>query len=296
MYGKRRFSRKSSSRRSGGTLRGRRRFALRKVGRRFISKPRFATVGFARNVEKKYFDKTLTSGYNETFAGQTGGSGWLFNGVSYISDQWGDYNFGAIGPTTAGSNDMFKGLATGTDARTRIGNKIRPNYIKGAFSFTAAVVNPTPTKDQGGEAYVNPTAGTTWRYLRTTFRMMIVKDLQVNSADTAVTWAMVMDTSAKQAGVHSELNVNNMGRFIVLEDKTFTVDSDTPMKTCPFMISGNRIGTVRYNGPGATALTDKGLYVIWAAFVMGVDGTLISAADVSLGGPVGHTRVCFQDD
>ena len=95
------------------------------------------------------------------------------------------------------------------------------------------------------------------------------KDLQVNSADTEIKWNQVFDTNGLQAGVHSELNVDNMGRFIILQDKIFTVDADTPQKTCPYTISGSRVGSVRYNGASGDALTDKGVYVIWAAFVMG---------------------------
>ena len=106
-------------------------------------------------------------------------------------------------------------------------------------------------------------------YMRTTYRMLLVKDLQVNSADAYVSWSQVMDTSNFQAGVHSELNVNNMGRFIVLEDKMFTVDAQNPQKTVQFMVKGSKTGPVRYNGPDATALTDKGLYVVWAAFTLG---------------------------
>ena len=106
-------------------------------------------------------------------------------------------------------------------------------------------------------------------------------------------WAQVFDTTGLQAGVHSELNVDNMGRFMVLEDKIFTLDSDTPQKTCQFQIGGGSIGNVRYNGAGSDALTDKGLYVVWAAFVMGYEGTI---DNVVLPSPVGHSRLCFTDD
>ena len=123
--------------------------------------------------------------------------------------------------------------------------------------------------------------------------MCIVKDLQVNSTDAQVTWNQVFDTSNQTAGVHSELNVENMGRFIVLEDKIFTVDADTPQKTCPFMINGSKIGSVRYNGASGTTLTDKGLYIVYAAFVGGV--VVGSSSEMELPSPVGHSRVCFCD-
>ena len=49
-----------------------------------------------------------------------------------------------------------------------------------------------------------------------------------------------MDTTNFQAGVHSELNVDNMGRFIILEDKMFTVDAQNPQKTVQFMVNGSK--------------------------------------------------------
>ena len=247
------------------------------------------------SIEKKYFDKTYQSATLETLTGTSNPMTNRNNGVTYISSVWGSYTFGSqiAGTAPAVNNDMLKGLTTGTDARTRIGNKIKPQYLKGSFTFTAARIDATATKSQGGEAFGTATANPRDDYLRTTYRMVIVKDLQVNSTDTEITWTQVFDTTGTQAGVHSELNVDNMGRFIILEDKTFTVDGDNPQKTCPFMIKGGAIGPVRYNGPSAVALTDKGVAVIWAAFVMGYGAT---AAEVSLSGPVGNSRLCFSDD
>ena len=81
--------------------------------------------------EKKYYDKTYQCDGYETLTGT--GNNALNNGVTYVSSAWQTYTFGARTTAVTTSNDMFKGLATGTDARTRIGNKIRPRYIKGAL-------------------------------------------------------------------------------------------------------------------------------------------------------------------
>jgi len=281
----------SAYRRRGGSYGGySKKFgAYKKAGR----KPRmirFATVGFSRNVEKKYFDKTYQANSNEATTGQSTPTV-VNNGVTYISNTWGDYSFGAhVATANVVSNDMLKGVTTGTTARTRIGNKLKAQYLKGAFTFTAAAT--TSVDDQGGETIIG--TASVARYIRTSYRFVIVKDLQVNSTDTQVTWAQVFDTTNLQAGIHSELNVDNMGRFIVLEDKIFTVDADTPQRTHPFNIRGNSIGQVRYNGPTGAALTDKGIYVVWAAFVMGyVPG---DGAAIELPSPVGHSRLCFTDD
>lgn len=242
--------------------------------------------------EKKYYDKTYQCDGYETLTGTANNA--LNNGVTYVSSAWQTYTFGARTTAVTTSNDMFKGLATGTDARTRIGNKIRPRYIKGAFTFTAAVTNASQTKVQQGEQFVWDAVNQNKVYMRTTYRMLLVKDLQVNSADAYVSWSQVMDTSNFQAGVHSELNVNNMGRFIILEDKMFTVDAQNPQKTVQFMVKGSKTGPVRYNGPDSSALTDKGLYVVWAAFTLGVGNT--SVDNIEIASPVGHSRVCFSDE
>jgi len=246
------------------------------------------------SVEKKYFDKTYQASVLESLTGTSVSISARTNGAMYISNTWGTYTFGTQDSSSATviNNDMLKGLSTGTDARTRIGNKIKPQYLKGSLTFQAALVDTATTKHQSGEHFAAG-AAPALGYLRTTYRMVIVKDLQVNSTDTQITWPQVFDTTGTQAGVHSELNVDNMGRFIVLEDKVFTLDANTPQKTCPFMISGSAIGPVRYNGPGGTALTDKGVAIIFAAFVYGYGATLL---DIHLAGPVGNSRLCFSDD
>ena len=72
------------------------------------------------------------------------------NGVIYISNAWGGYSFGDQQPFSVEvSNNMLRGLGNGTSVRTRIGNKVSVNYVKGAFTFTAAMVSPQ--QDQGGE-------------------------------------------------------------------------------------------------------------------------------------------------
>jgi hypothetical protein len=295
MYGRSRSYKRSTSRRTSGTFGRRRSYAVKKVGRT-VFKPRFATVGYTRNVEKKYFDKTYQADNLENETAGAGGPNVYNNGYSYISNTWGTYDFTGPSGTVAISNDMTKGVGTGADARSRIGNKIKVNYIKGSFTFTCAGTRAATT--QGGEVTISSVVSDRLPYFRTTYRMVIVKDLQVNSTDTVIKWNQVFGSgvtgTALTAGVHSELNVDNMGRFIVLEDKTFTLTADTPQKTVPFTIKGSSVGNIRYNGSAGNALTDKGIYVIYAAFVMGVSSVL--PADIVLPSPVGHSRLCFNDD
>ena len=288
------YARYSRTRKGSGAY-GRKRTLTRRrrtSGFKKVSRARFAMSGYRKNVEKKYFDKTYQANTNETLSGNTTGDT-NSNGVTYIPNTWGNYSFGSQAAPIVVSNDMLKGVATGTTARTRIGNKVKAKYVKGAFTFNAAVIDTTLTKTQGGEALGSGSGANKMDYLRTSYRFVIVKDLQVNSTDTQITWPQVFDTTTLQAGIHSELNVDNMGRFIVLEDKTFTLDGDDPQKTLRFLINGSSIGSVRYNGPTNAALTDKGVYVIWSAFVMGYNGTL---AEIKIPGPVGNSRLCFTDE
>ena len=187
---------------------------------------RFALAGFRRGVEKKYWDKTYQANNYETLTGNVSGLT-DSNGVTYISNDWGKYDFtGKILPTSS-NNSMLRGVQTGTTALTRIGNKIKVNYVKGAFTFTAAQVDDDVSSSQGGQIAVGETDTGVRQYLRTTFRFVIVKDLQVNGTDENVKWEQVFNLQ----GVHRELNINNMGRFIVLEDRVFTVDADTPQNS-----------------------------------------------------------------
>ena len=49
------------------------------------------------------------------------------------------------------------------------------------------------------------------------------------------------------AGVHAELNVDNMGRFMILEDTLVQLTADDPVKTMRFNLPGSKVGSVRYN-------------------------------------------------
>jgi hypothetical protein len=302
MAGYARFRRSRSNFRSSGRKRSGGRRSSRAGYRKSYSRkslPKFATVGYTRNVEKKYFDMSWQGDVFEKDVGNTGNvanNGWMFN-----STTWKNYPFLS---STAGaanySNDLNKGVPSGATAQTRIGNVVKPIYYKGAMTFSAAEVIADTTKSQNGESYVDLATTPTRSYLRTTFRMVIVKDTQVNSIDNHLPWDTVFGPVSRGLGsvgvngLHSELSIANMGRFFILEDRYFTLDADTPQKTIPWMVSGSKVGNVRYNGDAATALTDKGLYIIFSAFVMGAGGA-ITAANINLPSPVGHSRFCFTD-
>ena len=140
-------------RRAGKSSRpyGRKRIGrVRRTGRGYTKVPRFATVGFARNVEKKYWDKTYGSTGEMNTTGSDGYS--VINGVMFDAGDWFTYGFDETAMPLATSNDMLKGVPTGTTARSRIGNKINVKYVKGAFTFTAGTA--IVTGKQIGRAHV----------------------------------------------------------------------------------------------------------------------------------------------
>ena len=268
---------------------------------------KFATVGFTRDVERKYSDKALvTTNFNAQGTGYGPGPS-ATNGFMYSCAGWTPYDFQS--PTASGTsttNDLLKGVAQGTTTNTRIGNKIRGRYIKGAMTLgSAKLAGPSSgatNGDMNGEALSTAANATTiWQFMRTTWRVVIVKDLQVNSVDAQILWDDVFESAngsvGETGGVHAELKVANMGRFKVLSDKYYKTDAVCPQETVPFMISGKDIGNIRYNGPTAAALTDKGIYVIWAAYISG-NSAMVFDNTQGLVAPTFtmHSRLAFTDD
>ena len=124
-----------------------------------------------------------------------------------------------------------------------------------------------------------------------------MRDLQVNSTATGVKWDDVFSNQNGTGGVHSELNVDNMGRFRVLADKIVNLDADDPQKTIQFMF--RNFGRVRYNSGagvehGSPALTDTGLYIVYATFTTGVT-TDMATARVYTSPVIVNSRICFTD-
>lgn len=290
--------------------------SVRKANRgrmkRFTTK--FATVGFARDVEKKYRDRAMTiAGWQAQTTGSSdaaiaaGRAGFMWH-----SQGWAKYEYAgtaSMGFQTC-SNDLLKYVGNGANVDERVGNRVRGNYLKGAITVTAArQTGPSSgatNGDQNGESLATASNELIiQQFLRTTWRIVILKDLQVNSVDPWIGWAAVFQNQAvssgalapigEMGGIHSELNIANMGRFRVLSDRLVEVDAKCPQKTIRHLIGAKSIGNVRYNGSGFSALTDSGIYVIAAAFV---DGTSVGTLDTN--GLIDpqlnmHNRFCFVD-
>ena len=277
--------------------------------------PRFATVGFSKDVEKKYRDRAMTiDGFQTLTTGTDGSAGTAGKGgLMWGSQGWARYEYAGASSLgfAACSNDLLKYVDNGANVDQRIGNKVKGNYLKGAMTLTAArqqgASSGATNGDQNGESLATATDATSIeQFLRTTWRVVIFKDLQVNSTDPYIGWADVFQNQAvntgsaapigEMGGVHSELNISNMGRFRILSDRTVELSAVCPQKTIKYLIGSRSIGTVRYNGSGFAALTDGGIYVVAAAFVngtmLGMTGTTgkMVSPHLSL-----HSRFCFTD-
>lgn len=303
-YGYRKYRGKRYASRTAGRSRTRARSTYKKVGRRFVRAPKFAVVSYARDVEKKYRDfcRQFTSvEANVGYVNPAPGSNNFNNGVMYTN--LGTYAYEAskseTGTPINTQGNLLTPLSQGTNVNTRIGNKISVKYIKGTINFGAVVTYTTSgtLQTQGGEQLV--TQGTEQSaYLRTTIRWALVKDTQHNNASQACRWDDVFRSGESvygtNNGVFSELNVDNMGRYIILQDKMLTLDADDPQRTIRFKIDGSKIGNVRYNGPDNTAYTDKGIYFIYSAFCAGSNSVTFGTL-ANLPNPVVQSRLCFTD-
>ena len=375
MYGRFKSSKGYATRRTAGIFSYRRRSYLRKVGNKYVSKK--SRIGYRKSIEKKYNDRAIGAGFTQYGFGNAG-TGTTANGITSVgfkTNNWYGFNFNQpLANGVAITQDLLKGIGTGTSTTTRVGNKVKSIYIKGSITLTANQENQTD--EQGGEEVVNigPNSlaylRTSWRvvivkdtqsnstdpqitwdqvfssgtttttrvgnkvkckyikgsilvtanqenviddqggeevangttnglqYLRTSWRVVIVKDTQSNSTDPQITWDQVftsgvVKTNEEVGGINSELNIGNMGRFVILSDQYIELSAENPQKTVKFVIPGSKVGSVRYNGPSDTALTDKGVYVIAANQSTGLytSGTTAYPGICAV-----QSRFCFVDE
>ena len=92
-------------------------------------------------IETKYLDKALTSNATLQNTGANGSTPLEGNaGATYESRYWYEYNF-ATDPNTplqeSASSNLMQGVFNGTNAVTRIGNKVDASYLRGNMTVTA---------------------------------------------------------------------------------------------------------------------------------------------------------------
>jgi len=289
-YGKRSIYRKSSAgsyRRSRFGTRSITKAPYRKKTRSYARKPRFATVGYVRDQEKKYCDKPMriTETWVATNVTINGGLGGEVYGVKHTA------GLGWNGVIT----NLLSGVVGGSDATSRIGNKINVKYLQVGMTLQAA----RSAMPMGGEQENNETIGAedgVDEYMKTNFRIVLVKDLQANNNSNTISWDQVfgnsdelgIDTAAMASS--DMLEISNMGRFIIVKDMRMTLDANDPLRSVNFIQRG--IGEVRYSSNTSTALTNVGYHLL-----VGQDtvGTAVSATRLKPSPVMANTRLCFTE-
>ena len=289
-YGKRSIYRKSTAgsyRRSRFGTRSITKAPYRKKTRSYVKRPRFAAVGYVRDQEKKYYDKTArittTWAAKEVLSHVVGGAGVVF-GVKHTAGLlWYDTMTNLIG-----------GVPGGSSAYQRIGNKINVKYLQVGMTLQAA----RSAMPMGGEQENNETAGLEGEvdeYMKTNFRIVLVKDLQANNNSNNISWDQVFGNSAGgddnvAMASNDMLEISNMGRFIIVKDMRITLDAKEPLRSVNFIQRG--IGEVRYSTNSGTSLTNVGYHLL-----VGQDtiGTAVSATRVKPSPVLANTRLCFTE-
>lgn len=144
---------------------------------------------------------------------------------------------------------------------------------------------------QGGEAYATRRGkSATDAYIRTTYRVMVIKDLKVNQQQTEIGWDTVMQQGSdpgstnggSMGGIMSYIKPEEWGRFEVLSDETVELNAQNPQKILTYSLNNKDIGHVRYTSSDSLAPSNIGIHVIWCALTMGAgfEGTF-RAVDVS---------------
>lgn len=252
--------------------------------------PRFAVAGYLKDTEKKYTDTILVGSSwitqiisYEAVPGTPGSA--VVQGVKFMSNLK-----GASG--TNASQNLLAGTPVGAEANKRIGNKIYARWLDLGITLEAA---KSPVEQYGEQVNVEGGGGTAQYYMKTNFRIVIVKDKQVNNATNTILWGDVfgLGLDGLDSGTfasNDKLDIPNMGRFEIVKDVRCTVDAESPLKTLQI---GCVPGSIRYNSGVAGALTSKGYYVLIGQDVL---GTATSASFVIAGNVRVSSRLTFTDD
>jgi len=264
-YGRRSSYGKSAT----GTYR-RNRFSTRSIVKApYRKKTRYVAV--ARNVEKKYADQTMvsTAWLPETISYEaTPGTpaSAVVQGVKFMSQM-------RKATGTDGGNNLVSFVAGGSTTATRVGNKINAKWLDLGVTLEAA---KSPVNQQGEQVNVEGSVGVAQYYMKTIYRLVIVKDMQANNPTNTVSWGNVFGAGTSGIdgtffGATDKLDIPNMGRFRIIKDITVTLDADEPMKNVRM---GCYPGQLRFNSANSAALTDKGYYLVIAQDVLGTANSI----------------------
>ena len=246
-----------------------------------------------KEVEKKYADLSMVSvtWLPEVISYQANpvGGGNAVQGVKYMSQF--RRQIGDIGQPF-GTN-LVSIMGAGSTAITRTGNKINAKWLDLGVTLEAA---KSPLNQQGEQVNVEGVVVNPAYYMKTIYRLVLVKDMQANNPTNTVQWADVFGRGGSGLddgtyfGASDMLDIPNMTRFRIIKDITVTLDADDPLKNVKM---GCIPGIIRYSNAGINAGTDKGFHLVIAQDVLGTANTIGSVIPgiVRLG-----CRLAFTDN
>lgn len=161
-----------------------------------------------------------------------------WSGVKYIyglvnSEKYKHDISSSANPDTSGTIIPLTSIAVGDTDATRTGNAI---YVRSVLCNMVVQIHASATN--------------------TTYRYMIIRDKQ-QAEDTSPSIGSVLDT----VGVHTPLNSATVGRFDILKDMTYNINTvGTPTRIHKVYLPMR--SHVRYNNTASTDITKNGLYLI----------------------------------
>ena len=261
---------------------------------RYVKRPTFAMAGYVKDTEKKYSDVNMLS------------IAWLPQVIEYEATPGDQYTkqvqgvkfMSSMRPTNTvnTSQNLVSYVAPGASAFNRVGNKINGKWLDLGITIEAA---KSPVDQSGEQVNVEGTITVSQFYMKTNYRIVIVKDLQVNNSTNTCSWADVFGSGVTGAeggfgngafGASDKLDIKNMGRFIIVKDIRCNVDAVNPLKNINI---GCYPGPIRFNGGESPALTNKGYYLLVAQDVL---GDAKSLAYVIPGNVRCASRLTFTDE
>ena len=173
----RRSFKKFTPSRTTGIFNNRSIYRVQKVGNTY--KKGSIKASYSKDEEKKYNDRAIGAGFTQYGFGNAGTTT-TANGITSVgfkTNSWYGFNFNQpLANGVAITQDLVKGLATGTTSVTRVGNKVKCKYIKGSILVTANQENSSADVTYGEKVIDGLATGK--QYLRTSWRIVIVKDTQ----------------------------------------------------------------------------------------------------------------------
>lgn len=272
-------------------------------GRGFGMRSRRASLRLFTGSESKFFDSTTATTLSSIGLISTGLASSLDSTV---------YTTPAVGSRVVPL--LLSNIPGGSQVDQRVGNVVRAQHwrvrmVLGAAQLIGSSINALQiqgTNDNFGqvtESAGNVVSGdepfsTPQKYIRTTFRVVLLRDTQVSLSavvPSAPISPSVDDIFSAPGGVSfvlANLNVQTLGRYSILYDRNFTCDSDDPQRS--LVVNIPMSAPIRFGGASGTDIRAGHLYMCIFAQSAGLNSSLIGS---KFHGPniVWSSRIKYSD-